>query len=159
MQSHNDFTIIIDTREQKPWEFTEHATAVKKLDTGDYSIEGLENLFCIERKRSVSEIANNITESRFKDVLSRMSKFRFPYILLEFDLDDVLNFPIGSDIPRHIWSKLKISPKYILKNIIEMSLLYNIYVVFCGSKDNAESYALAIMRKINEKYGNKQDTI
>ena len=100
----NNFTIIVDTREQKPWQFNEYATAVRKLDTGDYSVEGLENILCIERKRSVSEIANNITESRFKDVLSRMSKYRFPFILLEFDLQDVLNFPVGSEIPKSVWS-------------------------------------------------------
>jgi len=155
----NNFTIIVDTREQKPWQFTEYATAVRKLDTGDYSVEGLENILCIERKRSVSEIANNITESRFKDVLSRMSKYRFPFILLEFDLQDVLNFPVGSEIPKSVWSKIKISPKYIIKMILDMSLTYNIYVIFCGNKNNAEIYATSIMKKIYDKYGNQQEII
>jgi len=155
----NNFTIIVDTREQKPWQFNEYATAVRKLDTGDYSVEGLENILCIERKRSVSEIANNITESRFKDVLSRMSKYRFPFILLEFDLQDVLNFPVGSEIPKSVWSKIKISPKYILKMILDMSLTYNIYVIFCGNKTNAETYATSIMKKIYDKYGNQQEII
>lgn len=49
----NDFTIIIDTREQQPWEFEHYSTASRKLDTGDYSIEGLENLFTIERKKAL----------------------------------------------------------------------------------------------------------
>ena len=31
----NNFTIIIDTREQQPWEFPEFAVANRKLDTGD----------------------------------------------------------------------------------------------------------------------------
>lgn len=157
--SNNNFTIIVDTREQKPWVFSDHATAVQKLDTGDYSVQGLEHLLCIERKRNVSEIANNITESRFKDVLSRMSKYRFPFILLEFDLQQVLDFPIGSDIPKSVWPKIKISPKYILKCIMEMSLLYNIYVIFCGSKPNAEIYATSIMKKVYDKYGNQQEII
>lgn len=159
MSNNSNFTIIVDTREQKPWEFTEHTTAVRKLDTGDYSVEGLENILCIERKRNVSEIANNITESRFKDVLSRMSKYRFPFILLEFDLQQVLDFPIGSDIPKSVWPKIKISPKYILKCILEMSLVYNIYVIFCGSKENAEIYATSIMKKVYDKYGNQQEII
>lgn len=157
--SNSNFTIIIDTREQKPWDFPEHTISSKKLDTGDYSIEGLESILCIERKRSVSEIANNITESRFKDVLSRMSKYRFPFILLEFDLQQVLDFPVGSDIPKSVWPKVKISPKYILKCILEMSILYNIYVIFCGSKENAEIYATAIMNKVYNKYGNQQEII
>lgn len=157
-QQHN-FTIIVDTREQKPWDFPDHTTALKKLDTGDYSIQGLEHILCIERKRSVSEIANNITEARFKDVLSRMSKYRFPFILLEFDLQQIIDFPIGSDIPKNVWSKIKISPKYILKSVLEMSLLYNIYVIFCGSKENAEIYATSIMKKVYDKYGNQQEII
>ena len=70
----NNFKIIIDTREQQPWVFEDYTTANEKLDTGDYSIEGMEDLLCIERKHSIGEIANNITEPRFKDVISRMSK-------------------------------------------------------------------------------------
>jgi hypothetical protein len=159
MDDKNNFTIVVDTREQKPWSFDNYTTAVRKLDTGDYSIEGLEHLLCIERKRSVSEIANNITESRFKDVLSRMSKYRFSFILLEFDLENILNFPIGSEIPKSVWPKIKISPKYILKMILDMSLVYNTYVIFCGNKENAEIYATSIMKKIHDKYGNKQEII
>lgn len=148
-----DYTIIIDSREQKPWFFPEYSVATEKLDTGDYSVKGLEDILCIERKRSISEIANNITEKRFKDVLSRMSKYRFPFILLEFDLDDVFSFPIGSDIPKRIWSKIRIKPQFILKNLIEMSLIYNINVVYCGNKSNAENYAINIMNKVYQKYG------
>lgn len=148
-----DYTIIVDTREQKPWDFPEYTIASEKLDTGDYSIKGLEDILCIERKRSVSEIATNITEKRFKDVLERMSKYKFPFILLEFDLDDVLNFPIGSDIPKRLWDKIKIKPPFILKNLTEMSLVYDIYVIFCGSSGNAEIYAQAIMNKVYQKHG------
>ena len=47
------FNIIVDTREQKPWDFNDNFNTTKaKLDTGDYSIEGLEHILCIERKCS-----------------------------------------------------------------------------------------------------------
>lgn len=158
MVNKYDYTIIVDTREQKPWEFTDFSTSVAKLDTGDYSIKGLEDILCIERKRSISEIAGNITEKRFEDVLTRMSEYKFPFILLEFGLDDVFNFPIGSDIPKKLWNRIKIKPQFILKNLIEMALIYNINVIYCGNKSNAEEYALAIMNKVYQKYGkqNKQ---
>ena len=84
------FNIIIDTREQKPWTFAGCDTINRKLDTGDYSIEGLEHLLCIERKNSVSEIANNISESRFKAEILRMNDYLHKFILLEFSLTDVL---------------------------------------------------------------------
>ena len=34
--NHDDFTIIIDTREQQPWAFDHYVIANKKLDNGEY---------------------------------------------------------------------------------------------------------------------------
>lgn len=145
---NSDFTIIIDTREQKPWAFNHQATASHKLDTGDYSIEGLENLLAIERKRNVAEFANNITEKRFVDVVDRLSKMKYSFVLLEFDLEDVLKYPIGSDIPKRLWDKLRVSPSFILKNILDLQIYHNIKVIFCGNPSNAEKLALSIMNRI-----------
>lgn len=155
----DDFTVIIDTREQLPWEFELHATAKRKLDTGDYSIEGLEDILCIERKRSVSEIANNISEKRFKDVLDRMSKMRYPFMLFEFDLEDIYSFPVGSDIPKKLWDNLKISANYILKYITLIQLNYGVHILFCGGPENAEKMAVSIMKRVYEKHAPPKDSI
>lgn len=151
---NDEFIIIIDTREQQPWNFPHHATANKKLDTGDYSIEGLENLLAIERKKSVSEFANNITESRFKDVVSRLSAMKYSFLLLEFDLEDILIYPVGSSVPKKMWDKIKISPSFIMKHILELQIYHNIKVIFCGDSDNAEKMADYILKKVNylERY-------
>lgn len=146
------FTIIVDTREQIPWEFGLHSTAKKKLDTGDYSIEGFEDIFTIERKRSVSEIANNITENRFKDVLDRMSKIKHKFMLFEFDLDDVYNYPVGSDVPKKVWDKLKINYKYILKYLSEIQVKHDIHIIYCGCSENAEKMAVSLMKRIYDIY-------
>lgn len=147
---NSDFTIIIDTREQKPWSFSYQATASHKLDTGDYSIEGYQSLLAIERKRNVAEIANNITEKRFKDVVDRLSKIKHSYILLEFDLEDVMRYPIGSDIPKRLWDKIRVSPGFILKHLVDLQVDHNIKILFCGNSTNAEKMALSIMRKIHK---------
>ena len=76
-----DFTIIVDTREQHPWELKHYTTASRKLDTGDYSVEGFENILCIERKYSISEFVNNMGEKRFKDVLERMQPYQYSFII------------------------------------------------------------------------------
>lgn len=144
-----DFTIVVDTREQQPWEFPNYTIANRKLDTGDYSIEGLENILCIERKKSSSEFANNIVESRFKDVIERMSNIKYAFLLLEFDLKDLLVYPIGSTVPRRMWDKIKISPAFLLKNILELQLNHNIIVYFCGDADNAGKMAEHILKKIH----------
>ena len=149
------FTIIIDTREQIPWEFGFHNTAKKKLDTGDYSIEGFENILAIERKKSVSEIATNLSEPRFKDVLERLSKINHAYMVFEFSLDEVYDFPVGSDIPKKMWDKLRISGNYIIKRLIEIQLEYKIQIIFCGDPDNAERFSASIMKRIYERYHQK----
>lgn len=153
------FTIIVDTREQIPWEFGLHTTSKKKLDTGDYSMEGFEDIFVIERKRSVSEIANNITEHRFKDVLDRMHKIKHKFILFEFDLDDIYNYPVGSDVPKKIWDKLKINYKYILKYLSEIQIKYDIHIIYCGCSENAEKMAVSLMKRIYDIYNDKQKNI
>jgi len=159
MSKHDDFTIIIDTREQQPWAFEHYTTASRKLDTGDYSIEGLEDVVCIERKKSVSEVANNLTESRFIDVVDRMSKFKYAFLLLEFDLAQVLSYPIGSNLPRRLWDKIKISPAFIVKHILELQLNHNIKVLFCGSSSDAEQMAEYILKKVHyiEKVKQQKD--
>ncbi len=152
------FTIIIDTREQIPWEFGYHNTAKMKLDTGDYSIQGYEHIIAIERKKSVSELATNLSESRFKDVLERLSKIKHPYMVFEFDIDEVYRFPVGSDIPKRLWDKLRISGNYIVKRLIEIQLEHNIQIIFCGDASNAERYTVSLMKRIYERY-NKQENI
>lgn len=146
------FTIIVDTREQMPWEFGLHATSREKLDTGDYSMKGFEHLLAIERKRSVSEIANNITENRFVDVIDRLGKMPHSFMLFEFDVMDIYNYPVGSDIPKKMWDKLKISGNYIMKILVEIQLNHNIHIIYCGSASTAERIAVGIMKRIYEKY-------
>ena len=150
MADYSDFNIIIDTREQQAWEFPRHSTANKKLDTGDYSLGGLEDILCIERKKSVSEIASNITEKRFEDVLERMTKYKYTYMIFEFSLTDVLMYPQGSEIPRHKWKYIRISPNFILKKLSEYMVNYTIKIIFGDSPKNAEKIAMALMRRVYE---------
>ena len=68
MPKARPFTIIKDTREKQGYTFQPSKTQYhvckgmvsRKLDTGDYSLEGLEDKICIERKASVVELANNV---------------------------------------------------------------------------------------------------
>lgn len=147
----SEYTIIIDTREQQPWAFKNRATANHKLDTGDYSIKGLEHLVAIERKKSVSEIASNIIEPRFKDVINRLSSIKYGFILLEFSLKDLLIYPIGSNIPKHKWNSIKITSNFILKHVTDWQIEHGIKVFFCGSASNAENLAGYLLKKIYNK--------
>lgn len=152
-----DITILVDTREQTPWEFSHYSTAKQKLDTGDYTVSGLEDKLAIERKKSVGEIANNITEKRFVDVLERLSSYEYPFILLEFGMDKVLKFPVGSELPKRVWDKIKVSPNFLVKNILDWQLKYNINVLFCESVLNAIDIAEYIFKRVYYLELNKEN--
>lgn len=85
-------TILIDTREQTPLEFTglhirgvnSMPTKVQKLDEGDYSVEGLEDILFIERK-SVNDLYGTIFKGRerFERELTRAQKQQKRYLIIE----------------------------------------------------------------------------
>jgi ERCC4-type nuclease len=152
--NEQEFTVIVDTREQTPWELPHFTIANHKLDVGDYSIQGLETIFCLERKRTVNEFANNITESRYEDFIGRLKNITHPFVLFEFSMDDVLRYPVGSTVPKKLWHKIKISPKFIMRHIIELQLLHKIPVYFCGDTSNAEALAAQIIEKVHKMYPN-----
>ncbi len=147
------FNVIIDTREKTPWNMTNACSSIDdiittKLPTGDYAIEGMEDVLCIERKRSVSELANNITKDRFWNEMERMKKIPHSFLVLEFSIDDILKFPIGSNVPKNMWSKIRVKGQYILLKLSEIQVDYGIDVVFCGDTDNAIKISTNIMQRV-----------
>jgi len=127
---------------------------VRKLDTGDYSLEGLEDKVCIERKASVVEFANNIGHDmvRFNKEIKRMMEFPHRFMIFEFSLSDLMDFPDRSGIPQEDWGKLKVTNKFMLRRIMEYQMHNGIHVIFCDSKKNAKWTVLSILKRINELY-------
>lgn len=79
-------TVIIDTREQWPLEFTGMPTEIGTLTTGDYSIRGLEHLVAVERK-SLDDLLACVgrDRDRFKRELQRLRAYRFRLLIIESD--------------------------------------------------------------------------
>ena len=150
------YRVIRDSREKpkQGWFFGETATCegtvCDTLKTGDYSIEGLESEFSIERKGTTGEFSHNIIEARFERELERLNKYKWAFVILEFTYEDILNFPKGSGIPPKKWSFLRIKYKFILKKLMEYRLKYpNIIFIFAG--DNGKFIAEKIMRQVYGK--------
>lgn len=151
------FNVIVDTREKICWDLASASPLVddvisRKLDTGDYCVEGLEDLMCFERKKSVSELATNITKDAFERELIRMSEIEYSFLMLEFSVDDILKYPVGSDIPKKIWRKLRVKSEFIMSALARMQTKYQIHVVFCGDSSNAALIATNIMGQLYRKY-------
>jgi len=76
-------TIITDTREQKPLVFQHLASESGTLQSGDYSIKGLEHDFAVERK-SIADLCQSCTRGRerFERELHRLRGFHFARVLI-----------------------------------------------------------------------------
>lgn len=87
--------VLIDTREQSPFRLGRFdnwiaGSKVATLGTGDYSIEGMESLVCLERK-SLNDLVATLMHQRprFFRQLERMQAFPYRAILVEASYEDV----------------------------------------------------------------------
>ncbi len=152
------FIVVKDTREQDGYYFKQYNTCAgmveEKLDTGDYSIKGLEDKICIERKGCVEELAMNLGSKKyaFLNEIERMEAFPYKFIVLEFSLDELIKFPEETRIPIKNKAAVKITGKYMLKCLMEFQIYNNVHVLFCGNKYNAFIAVSSILKRINEMY-------
>lgn len=156
MEKKPDFTIIRDTREQTPWEFHyEHTVAeeIGTLKTGDYAVKGMEDKLVIERKGCIEEFAGNLGRdyARFARELARMSSYQHAFIICEFPLKDLIEYPYHRPNEK-LQKESRITGKYLLKVIMEIQLKYNVNIIFAGSKYFANKAALSLMKRTYERY-------
>ncbi len=149
------YTVIRDTREKQNhgWIWNPRkdlctGTVMRKLDTGDYTLDGFEDVLAIERKGSVAEWAQNVTQKRFKKELQRLDKIKYPWILLEFSIDDVLRYPAGSGMPKNKMLYIRLRGPAIMRMTVEMMFQHRARILFCG--DNGRDIASSIFKRMIE---------
>ena len=137
-------TIIIDTREQQPYEFKGLITERATLKTGDYSVKGHENTFAIERK-SLNDWVHSITQDRdrFEREIKRAKEsLMFFAIIIESDM-------------RKVWKEKlfsKVSKASIVNTAILWQMRYNIPIIW-GSNRTQSAYIIKTMCDNIDKYG------
>jgi hypothetical protein len=170
IKSYSRYTVIRDTREQasKGWFFETSdrcaGTDFKKLDVGDYSLLGFESLVTIERKGSVAEFCGNLTQERFiapydptksidkQSEFVRLESIHWPFIILEFDVNDLLRYPNLPEIPPKLRYSIKFKGPAALKKVIELQMMYKTKILFCGrrGKDVASSIFKRVIEEIEK---------
>ena len=155
--------IVIDTREQTPLKFRTsknvEGTVVKALNTGDYSIEGMEHLIAIERK-SAADLYGSLGKgnARFQRELSRAALnldyfaiiIENPYICVRDKLFKGSNYS-------------KMRSDVVLKILWTLMHKYHIQVMFCNGPVEASSIVRGILmsyyncRKKKPKFCYKTD--
>lgn len=152
------YLIVRDNREKVgTWNFIKskycEGTIDGTLSTGDYTIDKMQDIFSIERKATTGEIAGNVYTKQFLNEMKRGDKLRHFWVLCEFSLKDVLNYPYGSGVPKRVWPKLKINSNLILKKIIEFETNHSVKFLFCNDADTAKEVARSIFKRMVELYG------
>jgi len=146
--------IVRDTREKEGhgWFFEEsqycEGTELKKLDSGDYSISGRESLVAIERKENIVEFAQNLTQDRFERELERMEQIAHPYVVLEFDFEDLVRYPHSAKLPPNIKQNIQISGQYLLRRLCELQLKYKTKFIFAGKF--GKQFTESLFKRLNE---------
>ena len=154
--SDRSFTVIRDTREKKPYNLEDPRildVVTKKLDTGDYSIEGLEKMFAIERKASVNELHVNLSKHKigaFKRELERFQSYRFKYMILDATYQQLLDFPRNNGLHFTVVDKIKVRGTFLSACLIRLQVKYNFNIIFAGNKENSERIAINIMKEVLE---------
>lgn len=133
------FTLIVDTREpiRLAYKFSGFDVERAKLDTGDYSIKGLEHVVTVERK--TKEDAWNCvagSRKRFEQCLLRLAKLDRAAIVIECSLDEFAVPP--SQIQR-------VTPATAVGSYISWACQYGLPVFWCGNKMNAERVTLRFL--------------
>lgn len=152
-----EFVILVDTREQDPFNFAETIgyeghTRPATLKTGDYSVAGYESKICLERKSlgdAFSTIGQLLVEraqfaqakhdgdpearaARFDRECHRMRTYKHRAIILEESYTWIVTKP-------PLFSKLH--PHYMLRELMMLCVQHNIWLLFGNGRDAAAAIA------------------
>jgi len=144
--------IIIDTREQRPFNFEKFVVQVQTgtLQTGDYSLVGYEDRVAIERKGLDDLISCFMggNRDRFERELSRAQGMDLFVVVVEAGLMDIARGRYKS----------KMQPHAALQSMVTFFVRYSVPFMCCGSRDGTEYMTYSLLAKYNyelEKQGAK----
>jgi ERCC4-type nuclease len=128
--------IVIDTREQLPYDFP-CRTIRAKLDSGDYSILGYETQIAVERKQ-VAELFTCFgrERDRFEREFQRLQHYRRALVMIEGSFEECAIVPS---------SRSAVPPAVVINSLLSWYVRYGVAHVFAGSRPNAEACTYRIL--------------
>jgi ERCC4-type nuclease len=141
-KSRFDMRIVVDSREQEEYSFS-CPSVRRKLDAGDYSIEGFEHKVAIERK-SLDDFVNTVIRGRdrFYKELCALANYEHACVVIEAALRDLLegNYRSGAH------------PNALLASVIAIDINFKIPVYFCGDRQSACRFTEEYLKRIYRNY-------
>jgi len=139
----SDYTIIQDTREQKPlFKNSSHTTVeVGTLKTGDYSLKGYEEKISIERK-SLGDLFGTLGKghARFKRELSRALELDYFAIVVEGGYRKIRD----KDFEGSYHSKMK--GHVILQILFTLHMKYGINFFLAADRNESKSIIKSLFK-------------
>ena len=134
----NNMVVVIDTREQLPYLFPRCRASVHKLEAGDYSLEGYENVMAVERK-SANDFFGSLVNNKDKDNRDRFEReleilkgYKFKALVIEAEEQEILQ--------PEMYGR-GISSNSIKGSIISFEVKYGLHVYY-GSRERCENKIL-----------------
>lgn len=158
------FSCVVDTREQAPFHFLGMVDdqsgkpivvpliTGQHLDTGDYSIAGLEREITIERK-SVSDFAGSITHERdrFEREMERMKVIvdagGYAAVVIEGDWQDLFNYSQRS----------RVGAKSMSRTMASWSIRYGVHWWPMTDRRHAELWTFRLLQMYHRIKQHTQD--
>ena len=147
-----NFSIVIDTREQRPYSFPCEIVN-RALAAGDYSVAGLEERVAVERK-SLHDFVNTVIHDygRFSRELLLLSTYDRACVVVEADLRDILGGRYRSGA----------HPNAVLGALLSIVVDFGIPVFFCSDRQAAcrfvEEFLHRYHRKVSRRCEQDQTT-
>lgn len=140
--------LIVDTREQTPLSFRHCESVRASLQSGDYSAQGIEESFCVERK-TIADLAGSLTRdrARFMRELHRLRGFTNAYLLI-----------IGREMElATLVAQGRANVKQIEHSLLALQARYGVHVVWVDTPEEAallvESWAFCAWREAMKPSG------
>jgi DNA excision repair protein ERCC-4 len=146
------FTILVDGREKAPYRFTGLTTDAvdgkrpiivptewAHLKTGDYAIQGIEDLVTVERK-SMADLFSTLAQhrERFEREHERMAEFRRAVVVIEAMWWEIINFPP---------ERSKLNPKTVFRTALSWHVRYGVPWITLEDRRLAEVYTFRFLQK------------
>jgi DNA excision repair protein ERCC-4 len=146
-------TVIVDSREQAPYHFDKYeGVTIRKaaLETGDYSLPGLEHIVCVERK-SVDDLIQCLCRerSRFERELSRMRAYVLKAVVCECTLEDIARGRFRSAM----------NPQSALQSVFAFQVRYAVPFVWAGNRGGGEYATHALLHRYAQELQVQVDAI
>ena len=148
--------ILHDYREKRPWDDVyfgdDFEVDAVNMKTGDYTVEGMEDIVRIEKKANWEEIMLNLSKKKnrinFIKELRRMQKYPIRLLLVQDSMDRICHMKLHN---------VHTTPMMVMSFLSDIVVDYGVTLIPVGTRIKSKIFIRDIFRKIHD--GNKSGTL